>query len=230
MARLSGRPLIDHSLRLLEGLDLLKPIVVIGPKGRSISRFVGDRAKTVVQEEARGTGQALMVGLKAIESSATAVLVFYGDDSAFFRVETIDRHIAAFLAHPSSVVAFLSLEHQTPGRLGRVKRNPAGQVLGIVEALSATREELKIREVNVGGFLFRRPWIDDRICDLEPHPESKNEFFIGDLLALALEDGFQVLATRIDNQFEWFGINTKEELLVARRMMKSSLKNERAKT
>jgi bifunctional UDP-N-acetylglucosamine pyrophosphorylase/glucosamine-1-phosphate N-acetyltransferase len=104
--------------------------------------------------------------------------------------------------------------HQAFENFGRILRNDRGEVLRIVEKKDATEEELKIKEVNPGYYCFRVDWLKENIEKLE-NKNAQGEFYLTDLIGLAMSQGLSIKAIKIKNPFEGIGVNSPEQLKLA---------------
>jgi bifunctional UDP-N-acetylglucosamine pyrophosphorylase/glucosamine-1-phosphate N-acetyltransferase len=211
---LAGEPMIVRVMRRIMRAAS-QAVVVVGHQSREVESAVraaniGGEIRFAMQREQRGTGDALAVGMRALDPNfAGGVLVAYGDvpmiDSA-----TIGRFIAAIA--PDAAVGFISVIAQDPAQFGRVVRNQKGQVEMIVEARDASAGQLAIREINTGVYFFpdaRR--LREMLADLRPD-NRQGEYYLTDLIAIARKRGLRVDAWIANDIGEFAGINTREEL------------------
>ena len=150
---IAGQPMISYSLDVLRGLGLKKIVIVVGYGAEEVKSFLGEVYDYALQEEQLGTGHAVAWGLKEVSSEFSHVLVVYGDDSGFYKKETlkslVDQHLAG-----QATLSFITLEKINPAGLGRIVRDSDGKVIGIVEEKMATEDQKKITEVNDGCYIF----------------------------------------------------------------------------
>jgi bifunctional UDP-N-acetylglucosamine pyrophosphorylase/glucosamine-1-phosphate N-acetyltransferase len=86
-------------------------------------------------------------------------------------------------------------------------------VLGVIEEVVATPEQLAIRELNAGVYCFDADWLWQNLPNVPVSP--KGEYFLPDLVAMALAQGHPVNAVRCDDETELMGINTRVHLAEA---------------
>ena len=106
--------------------------------------------------------------------------------------------------------------------LGRVVRNKNGDLIGIVEEKEATDVQRKIKEVNDGLYVFERDWLLKNLTRVKKSPISQ-EYYLVDLVGIALKDKKKVVVYRLKDPNEWFGINTREELAAADKKMRKRI-------
>jgi bifunctional UDP-N-acetylglucosamine pyrophosphorylase / glucosamine-1-phosphate N-acetyltransferase len=189
-----------------------RPLVVYSPATSALRDAFADDADFALQEEPRGTGDALRAAIPALPDDAGEVLVLSGDVprvSADLLVELLEQrrldHAALAL---TSVAAF------EPRQLGRVVRSDAGSVERIVEVKDATEEELEIGEINAGLYAFDADWLRSRIGNLTPSP-STGELYLTELVTIARADGRLVAALDVEDDGRLLGINDRSELAQA---------------
>jgi hypothetical protein len=107
-----------------------------------------------------------------------------------------------------------------PARLGRVVRDKNNQIIGIVEAMQASAKQLLIKEVNTGCYCFNFDWLRANIDKIKL--DGKKEYYLTDLVKIAVKQEKKALSFKVD-QLEWFGVNTKEQLDKANKLMTSRL-------
>jgi bifunctional UDP-N-acetylglucosamine pyrophosphorylase/glucosamine-1-phosphate N-acetyltransferase len=200
----AGKPMLFYSLDILEKIGVNDIVIVVGHLQDQIRSVVNKKIKFAVQEKAIGTADAVRVGLKEVDRSSDYVLVLYGAD--IYRQELIENLINK---NQQAVMSFLTANRENPTGLGRIVRDKAGNVKAIVEEKVATEEEKQIKEVNDGGYLFKRDWL---VASIEKLQLTKaNEYFLTDLVELAVSEGLEVKAQKIEGE-DWFGVDTPEQI------------------
>lgn len=210
MLKVANRPILAFVVELLEKLKIGQIVVVIGHRGEDIKKYFGKRLDYAVQEKRLGTADAAKCGLAKVKKSCDTVLVINGDDSFRYKVSTLIKFLAQ---HKKSKAAltFLTVIKDNSFSLGRVIRNKAGQVLKVVEEKDASQNQRKISEVNCGAYIFDKKWLTKNISKLAPSKVT-GEYYVVDLIKLAVKQGRQVETYNLDDPDEWFGVNTPEEL------------------
>jgi bifunctional UDP-N-acetylglucosamine pyrophosphorylase / glucosamine-1-phosphate N-acetyltransferase len=94
---------------------------------------------------------------------------------------------------------------------GRIVRDAGGRLARIVEAADASPEELALREVNSGIYVFRAEKLWPALDRLEPH-NAQGELYVTDTLGLLVGAGDTVSVHAADVAWEVEGINTRVEL------------------
>ena len=203
---LAGRPMLAHVIDTAKRLEPIAIHVVYGHGGEQVISAIAEPAiNWVEQAQQLGTGHAVEQAMAAVKEDST-VLVLYGD-VPLIQADTL-RHL---LHSSSSAVGLLTVMLQNPTGYGRIVRNDAGQVVAIVEQKDASDEQLRIREGNTGilscGAGRLRAWL----AGLE-NANAQGEYYLTDIIAMAVKDGVAVAATTVDDEDEVAGVNDRLQL------------------
>ena len=206
---LCGRRMIDYVLESAVTATGSRPLVVYSPVTEAVRDAVADAADTALQDEPRGTGDALRAALAVLPPGVEELLVLSGD-VPLVRPELLTALLEArTLDH--AALSLVAVDAVDPTGLGRVVRNEGGTVERIVEDKDATDEERLITEINAGLYALDAAWLRRRIGDLQPSPTT-GEVYLTDLVALAREDGRIVAALDVEDDGRLTGINDRAQL------------------
>ena len=212
---LAGRPLLAHVLDAARALSPRRLAVVHGHGAEKVrDAFPEPDLEWVLQAEQRGTGHAVMQAMPRIGPDAE-VLVLYGD-VPLVRPETLRRLAAA----GREGVGVLTAEVDDPGGYGRIVRDAAGRVARIVEQKDASPHELALREINAGFMAMGAQRLAAWLGKLTDRNAQK-EYYLTDVVALAVADGVPVAAVRAQDAWEVAGVNSKRELALLERRYQS---------
>ncbi len=114
----------------------------------------------------------------------------------------------------------ISTEVDDPDGYGRVVRNAAGHIGAIVEQKSASPHELKIREINTGVYIFDAPLFWKHLDEVQPD-NAAGEYYLTDMVEILTRHGHPVTPMLVDDETELLGINTRAELAVADKLLRS---------
>ncbi len=209
---LCGRPMLAYVLDAAREATGAPPLVVVSPATAAVRDAFGDTVTYVLQDEPRGTGDALRVAAAALSDDVDEVLVVSGD---------VPRLPAGLLSEllelrrlDHAALALVAVAAYDPTGLGRVVRNDAGGVERIVEERDASDEERELVEINAGIYAIDAAWLRSRIDALTPSP-STGELYLTELVALARADGRIVAALDADDDGRLTGINDRAQLAQA---------------
>lgn len=216
MLEIGGKPIVAYVVETLERLGFPPNHIcmVVGFQEDVVRAYFGDRVTYARQVEQRGTADAAYVGMRALPEETTDVLVVQGDDSAFYTPETLEHFIAMHL-EKDTVLSLLSAEVEHPESLGRIVRHPDGSI-EVIEKEYATEEQKKIKEISTGTFCFDRAWFESIFPDMPPL-RKLGEYGLPTALAIARSTGAPHQIVQLENNREWFGVNTPEDLEEARK-------------
>ena len=145
---LLGRRMVDWVVEAARGAGVDRVVVVASPSTHELF----DGVDVAVQEEPRGTGDAVRCAREALDDFEGGVLVLNGDVPAL-RPETIAALVETHRA-AGAAATVLSFEPADAAAYGRIVRDASGGLARIVEARDASPEELALGEVNSGIYVF----------------------------------------------------------------------------
>ncbi len=204
---LAGRPLLSHVLDCARALRADAIHVVYGHGGERVREALPDEdLRWVLQDEQLGTGHAVAQAAPAIPDDHT-VLVLYGD-VPLTRAATL-RQLLERAAERT--LALLSVRLDDPAGYGRVLRDGTGSVYRIVEEKDATRKERAVNEANTGMLAARAGALKGWLGRLS-NDNTQGEYYLTDIVALAVRDGFKIEAVVAPTAAEVLGVNDKLQL------------------
>jgi len=204
---LGGRALLRHVVDAALALDTARVVVVYGHGGDEVITGIDEpRAQWVLQEQQLGTGHAVLQAMTALED-VDRVLVLYGDVPLIAQ-STLNRLLDATVP---GTLGLLTAEIDDPTGYGRILRDAEGQVLRIVEHKDATVDEQRIQEINTGIMLVERPLLEDALARLS-NDNAQGEYYLTDVIALAVESGAQVVTEQPAQFSEVEGVNDRVQL------------------
>jgi bifunctional UDP-N-acetylglucosamine pyrophosphorylase/glucosamine-1-phosphate N-acetyltransferase len=199
-----GRTLLGHVLAAVEPLAATHTLVVVGHGRDAVTAALPDWAMPVVQAEQNGTGHAVRLALDTVPEITGPVLVLYGD-MPLLTTETLRRLLAA---HDGDLT-LLTAREPDPTGYGRILRDAAGRVTGIVEERDATGEQRAIDEVNAGVYVFDAAALRTALGKLSTD-NAQGEEYLTDTVAI-LGGGTGVVADAV----EVAGVNDRAQLAAA---------------
>jgi bifunctional UDP-N-acetylglucosamine pyrophosphorylase/glucosamine-1-phosphate N-acetyltransferase len=204
---LAGRPLLAHVIETARSLGPQAIHVVYGHGGERVREaLAGEGLDWALQAQQLGTGHAVSQAIPRVPDSHMA-LILYGDVPLLGR-QTLAQLVA--LAGPRQV-ALLTMTVADPSGYGRIVRDGQGRVERIVEQKDTSAQQRLIRECNTGVLaaparLLKR-WLEDLKAD-----NSQREYYLTDIIAMAVKDGIAVSPLECANAIEALGVNDKVQL------------------
>ena len=213
---LADKPMIAHSVELLESVHVNPIVIVVGFAKESVMNILGERVYFVEQKKRLGTAHAAIKGLQTLEKlPVTDVLIVQGDDSAFYKKETIQQLIHTHVT-TQAALTFLTIEKENPTGLGRVIRDSSGKLMKIVEEKDATAIEKQTKEINPACYMFDISFLRTYLPRVEKSSVT-GEYYLTHLIDMAIARGEKVETVQGGNIL-WRGVNTKEELEEAQKL------------
>ena len=202
-----GQPMIMRTVETAHQLDSTLPVVVIGHEADAVRVVVGDRAQYVTQAPLLGTGHAVMQAADLLRGQSDQVVVCYAD-MPLLTPQTLRKLIDVQRANMGPFT-LLTLIANDPRGFGRIVRQ-GGAVTAIVEERECTPEQLAIRELNVGVYVFRADWLWEHLPKITP--KSKGEYYLTDLVEIATAEAQTVQGIAVEDTDEVIGVNTRVHL------------------
>ncbi len=203
---LAGRPLLAHVLDTARALSPRKVHLVHGHGADKVREaFAGQDIGWVLQAEQLGTAHAVMQAMPHVGADAD-VLLLYGD-VPLVRAATLERLVGA----AGDGLALLTAELDDPAAYGRIVRDASGRVMRIVEARDASPAERQIREINAGLYALSARRLGTWLKKID-NRNAQKEYYLTDLVALAVGEKVPVAAVKADDAWEVAGVNAKREL------------------
>lgn len=203
---LAGKPMLAHVLDTAKRLEPAAIHVVYGHGGEQVKNTINDpEIHWVEQAQQLGTGHAVEQAMPAVKEGST-VLILYGD-VPLIKAETL----RGLINQISSGVGLLTVSLDNPAGYGRILRDGTGKVLAIVEQKDATTEQLKIREGNTGILACDAGQLREWLKRLD-NGNAQGEYYLTDVIAMAVNDGVSVLAEVVEDEEEVAGVNDRQQL------------------
>jgi bifunctional UDP-N-acetylglucosamine pyrophosphorylase/glucosamine-1-phosphate N-acetyltransferase len=220
---LCGKPMLWHVLEALKSVITEKPVVIVGHGAEEVKNYVGASAECVLQEPQLGTGHATMQAESLLKGKTDYVIVTYAD-MPLLRGETFGRLVETQRHNPGPF-SMLTVIAEDPHGFGRIVRNADGTVGAIVEEYVATPEQYEIKELNVGAYCFNADWLWEALHRIQKNPK-KGEYYLTDIVEIAVKDNLPVQAVVHDDFIETIGINTRVHLSEAEAALRLRINRE----
>jgi bifunctional UDP-N-acetylglucosamine pyrophosphorylase/glucosamine-1-phosphate N-acetyltransferase len=240
----AGRPMVLYAVDLARQLADHRIVVVVGHQSDRVrqviqSSIAGTPGATSVsiieQAEQLGTGHAVMVSRPAFyhgdEARPTNYLILNGD-TPLLKEETA-RELLRVHQSQGATVTILTATLEDPSGYGRViRRQPEklhqdgltpSDVLKIVEDRDATPVERSTKEINVGTYVVSGAFLFEALDKLEPR-NAQNEYYLTDIVQMAVAQGRRVAAVALQNPEEGLGVNTRHQLAEAERIVRQQIR------
>lgn len=215
-----GKPMLWHILEALKESAGEKPVVVVGHGAEAVRTYLGDSAECILQEPQLGTGHAAMQAESLLRGKTDLVIVTYAD-MPLLRAETFKRLVETQRLNPGPF-SLVTVIADDPRGFGRIIRKADGTVEAVVEEYVATPTQQQIKELNVGAYCFKSDWLWDALHRIPKNPQ-KGEYYLTDVVELAVKDDLSVQAVLHEDFNETIGINTRVHLAEAEAAMRARI-------
>ena len=207
---IAGRPMILYSVEAARRLPSDKILVVVAHQAEAVKQVLeGQPTQIIHQGRPLGTGHAVLQTQAALANFPGPVLILNAD-VPLIKVETIRSMLKTHQDHDNELT-LLTGRFSDPKGYGRVIRNPAGDLLSIVEEADATPAQRALREINTGFYVANAPFLFSALKELTSD-NSQHEYYLTDIVQIAVRQGLKLGAVEVPDSEEVMGINTREDL------------------
>ncbi len=221
MHKLAGTTLLEHVIGTARSLSPKSLAVVCGNGADQVLPLLAEKnVASVMQDQQLGTGHAVMQA-ESHFADAEQVLVLYGD-VPLTQQSTLD---ALVNCGGVNSLRILTTQLADPTGYGRIVRDDAGNVICITEQKDADQKTLAIKEVNSGIMVLPAKWLSESLSKLGNN-NAQGEYYLTDMVALAVEDGLKINTVCCDDNAEVAGVNTRQQLAELERHYQKLLANE----
>ena len=211
---LAGKPLVAHVIDAARAMRPHAIALVYGHGGERVrDALAAPDLVFVRQDPPRGTGDAVRVALQALPHDGVTIVTL-GDAPLVPAAALQAVADAAARGH----LGLLTARVPDPRGLGRVVRDPYGHVREIVEERDATPDQRRIDEINTGVMAAPTERLARWVARLRADNEQ-NEFYLTDVIAMAVADGVTIAAHLADDERDVRGVNDRAQLADVERIL-----------
>jgi bifunctional UDP-N-acetylglucosamine pyrophosphorylase/glucosamine-1-phosphate N-acetyltransferase len=197
-------------------------VVVTGYQADEVEALLSPQGVGFVrQDPPQGTGHALMCCRAAAQAGGSfadgLLMVLYGDTpllSAATLLKLRDEQ-----AKSSAAATLITTTLLDPTGYGRVVMDTSHSVSAIVEHKDCNKQQLALHVINSGIYCFRADLLWKHLGEIQPNKVS-GEYYLTDMVHILVHHKHSVHAMHIDDPSELLGINTREELAEADRILR----------
>ena len=213
---LCGMPMIAWPVAAAREAGAERIIVVDAP-ARPLDGQLDADVEIAVQPEPNGTGGAVAAAAGLLTADKPVVIL--SGDVPLVSADAI-RELVGAHAYQRAAATVATTYLDDPSGYGRVVRGEGGVLERIVETKAggdATGEELAIREVNTGIYVFDGGALLGALPRLTPD-NAQGELYLPDVLALLRDSGATVAAHSFTDPGIVLGVNDRVQLAQAREL------------
>jgi len=212
---LAGRPLLGHVIETAKKLNADNIITIYGHGGDRVqAAFAEQEIKWVEQAEQLGTGHAVQMTLPVLPQDGVS-LILSGDVPCINPV-TLQKLLDATA---ETGIGLVTLTLPDANGYGRIVREQS-QIQAIVEHKDASEEQRQIKEINTGIYAVSNAKLHQWLPRLS-NDNAQGEYYLTDIVAMALADGMQVASVEPEMAFEVEGVNDRVQLAALERQFQA---------
>lgn len=218
---LAGRPFVTHVLEKSKEINADAIHLVVGFGADQVkAAFAQESFNFVEQTEQLGTGHAVQQAMNDLNDNST-VLILYGD-VPLIKTATLVKLLDVV---SENSMGLLTVKLDDPQGYGRIVRNSQGLITAIVEQKDASVDQLAIQEINTGVMALKskhlKAWLPTLTND-----NAQGEYYLTDLIEIAVSKDVEVIATNPDNEHEVAGVNDHRQQAELERVYQQAIANE----
>jgi len=209
--RVAGRTLVEWVIHSAREAGAVRVVAIVRP-GDGVAEGLPDGVEVVEQVEGEGTGAAVLAAREALEG--VGPLVVLSGDQPLITPDQI-RGLLDEHAQRGALATLLTTEKVDPAGYGRIVRDGKGDVERIFETKHTeglTRDELAVKEVNVGTYAFDARTLFDALDQVGL--EQDERYLTGVFPVIRANDG-TVAAHITDDPDAAIGVNDRPGLMRA---------------
>jgi len=206
----NGRALISYVLEHINFIPQEDTVVVVGYKKEAVREALKDGKYLFSdQDQQLGTGHAVNCARDHFEGYDGNVLVLYGDMPLLSKA-TYEKIIKEHEEKNADCTIMTAVVDESLP-YGRIIKDENGNLVDIVETKDCTPEQLAVKELNIGVYVFRSQLLFDNLKELKNN-NAQGEYYLTDIPKILLTKGAKIATCTVCDNNEIFGVNTVEDL------------------
>jgi len=213
---LLGKPLLSYAIESAKAVASIPPVVVVGFASEKVMDAIKADVSYAHQIEQLGTAHAVQMA-EAQLSGKVELVVITSADMPLVSAGTLKKLIELQEKNDGPMTMVSITGNESRG-FGRILRDDSGNAMAIVEEKVATAEQLKINEYNAGIYCFKADWLWNVLKKVKKSPVG--EYFLTDLLEIAVQAREKVMVLTLDDADEAIGINNRIHFAEVEKIMR----------
>jgi len=215
-----GRPMLMFVLDVVGDLKINKVIAVLGRQHAEVKKLLNPGIKVVIQKRLLGTADAVKAAKARLGNFKGTILVLYADNP-LLKKETI-RKLLEHHRENNLDATLLTAKLEKPQGYGRILKDKYSSICGIREEKDADDYEKDIKEVNTGIICFNKDRLYAALKYVKPN-NRKYEYYLTDIIGIFYKKGYSIDGLRIADIDEALGINSRQDLARANKIMQQRI-------
>lgn len=212
LQKLAHQGLVQHVLDTAAQLQARKVVVITGHGAEQVEAALAVAAETqprrefVRQRPQLGTGHAVQQAVPVLDDDG--IVVILSGDVPLTQADTVQALVQQC---GGDKLALLTLRMENPFGYGRIVRDAYDNVERIVEQKDGTPDELAVKEIYSGIMAAPARLLKQWLGRIDNN-NAQNEYYLTDVVKLAVADGVPVLAHVISDAVQVAGVNSPLQL------------------
>ncbi len=208
--KINNRPMVHYVIDLAKKLQSDKVILIIGHKKEMVEEACANNGVSfAVQSPQLGTAHAVQMTEPQLNDYHGDVLILSGDVPLL--TEQTLQNLVDIHRESNASGTLLTSDLEDPTGYGRVVRDEAGFVQKIVEHKDASPDEILLKEINVGIYVFKGPELFQALKNVDNN-NTQGEYYLPDVISIFINEGRKVNAVKTADFNETRGINNRDQL------------------
>jgi len=219
---LLGKPMLFYSIQAAQSVCDITPVVVVGHAAEEVKKNTTQPVTFVLQNEQLGTAHAVLMAEESLKEKADLVVITSADMPLV--TDSTLKMLKQLQMSNSGHLSLVSIKGDRSRGFGRIIRDETGKVLRIVEEKVATAEELLVNEYNAGIYCVASDWLWTALHRVQK--SRVGEYYLTDLLELAVSEGEKVQVLTLDDPEEAIGVNNRIHFAEVEKIMRKRVNEE----
>ncbi len=210
LQQVAGWSLLKHLLESVKKASIDKIYIVLSPDCMNKVKL-NKNIVALEQSQRRGTADAFEIALKKIPSGCEMILLLYVD-TPLIKTDTFKK-MQAIGKRENSDIVILTMDVIDPYGYGRIIRDKEGSICSIKEEDILESHERKIKEVNVGVYVFKcSAFLRKSLKKIKPKG-LKREKYLTEIIPLFYKNKLKISFLKLDNETQGSGVNNRMQLI-----------------
>ncbi|HWS51949.1 MAG TPA: bifunctional UDP-N-acetylglucosamine diphosphorylase/glucosamine-1-phosphate N-acetyltransferase GlmU [Microbacterium sp.] len=221
---IGGRPLVGHVLTTAGRLGADHIEVVVRHERDQVVEALSEaypEAVFVDQDDIPGTGRAVQVAVDALPEDFDGDVLVLSGDCPLADADTLQAFLKAHREAEAAATLMTAIVDDPTG-YGRVIRGADGGVDRIVEQKDASDDEIAVREINAGMYVFRVGVLREYLPAVGVD-NAQGEMYLTDVPGMLRRDGSRVAASVVSDVTVTFGVNDRAQLAEVGRLLNARI-------
>jgi bifunctional UDP-N-acetylglucosamine pyrophosphorylase / glucosamine-1-phosphate N-acetyltransferase len=219
-----GKPLVEWVIDTAREAGAGRVVCVVRP-GDGVAEGLPENVEVAEQREGEGTGAAVLAARNVVDEGPVVVL---SGDQPLVSPDELGALVADHVANGAGAT-LLTTDGLDPAGYGRIVRDAEGNFERIVETKyteGVPSEELAIREVNLGTYVFEAPEV---FLTLDEVASEAGERYLTSVFPLFHADGRRIVTHLTHDATIALGVNDRADLMTAEQLAQRRILEDHAR-